>query len=91
MMHYGKLLVKGLDCSIIDPLNENAYSMRDMVSRMIDYLYESLSYFGNTDIIDIVQDILDNGTEHDRQIEVYNNKGLDGLKKYLIDDVDYYL
>lgn len=82
---------KGLDCKIIDPLDENIYTMRDMINKMIDYLYKSLDHFNNVDIINTVQDILKNGTEHDEQMIVYKEKGFDGLKKYLIDDVDYYL
>ena len=33
--------------------------------------------------------IVENGTEHDMQIQVYDECGMQDLKKYLMEDIEY--
>ena len=71
------------------PPMEEAY---EEILDMINYIKDALIYFDNLDIVDIVQDVLNVGTEHDFQMSVYlkNNK-MEDLKIYLINNVDYHL
>ena len=63
--------------------------MKDFVYIMYDYCYESLKLFGDEDIIDRIEYILNNGTEGDEQINIYEKNGFKDLKLYLINNVDY--
>ncbi|SVD23114.1 uncharacterized protein METZ01_LOCUS375968, partial [marine metagenome] len=38
-----------------------------------------------------VNHICENGTEGDDQLEVYNNSGFEGLKSYLMDNIEFQL
>lgn len=80
---------KGLDTNIINPINEKNISMKDMIYLMLDYIHPSLEYFGTTDIESTVESILNGKTEANMQIDIYNDSGFDGLKKFLIDEVEY--
>ena len=80
---------KGLDCHIVDPLTQNIISMNDMIKKMLNYCKTSLVYFDNLQIMDIVKKIMNKGTEADMQINIYNKHGMDYLKKYLIEQVEY--
>ena len=83
----------GLNCQIVDPFREQIVTMKEMILIMMDYIKDSLLFFGNEKILDNVKDILKNGTECDKQLDFYNknNNDLEFLKKYLIDNVDYHL
>ena len=63
--------------------------MKDLINKMYEYCYESLKLFGDDDIINRIQLILENGTECDGQINVYKEQKFDGLKLFLINSVDY--
>ena len=63
--------------------------MKDLINKMYEYCYESLKLFGDDDIINKIQFILENGTECDEQIKVYQEQKFDGLKLFLINNVDY--
>ena len=58
---------------------------------MINYIEDALIHFNNLDIVETVEDILTNGTEHDLQLEFLNKHNMDDLKIYLMDNVDYHL
>ena len=47
-------------------------------------------YWGNDHINEYIDFILNNGTEGDDQIAVYNKFGFKGLRKYLMDDIQYH-
>jgi len=79
----------GLDSKIIDPLTNKILSMEKMVECMLNYCSKSLIYFNNTHIIDEVNNILENGTEADEQINYYNDYGIEKLKLLLINKVQY--
>ena len=48
-----------------------------------------MKYFNTESIISIANDILKDGTEGDRQLEVFRSNGMNSLKEYLVNDVDY--
>ena len=59
------------------------------IKKMTAYANDALIYFSNSHIINEIDYILINGTEGDKQITAYDISGLDGLKKYLMDNVEY--
>ena len=64
--------------------------MKNMIEEMINFCSDSLKYFDNYDSVKkMVHLILDEGTEADLQIKIFNEKGMEGLIEYLIDTVDY--
>tara|TARA_Y100001980_G_C14524960_1_gene300422 strand:+ start:148 stop:1272 length:1125 start_codon:yes stop_codon:yes gene_type:complete len=79
------------DCLLIDSSDNENLSMHTFVNKMMNYCEESLAYFNNQDIIDDVNDILINGSECDDQIQIYENNGMNSLKKYLMNNVSYKL
>jgi len=81
----------GLDGEISNFNNKGVISIRNSVLDMINYIESALSYFGNLDIIKTVKNVLDNGTEHDLQLECLSGGNMQDLKMYLINDVDYSL
>ena len=79
----------GLDSTIIDPYDNKIITMKDMVRKMLDYCNDSLKYFGNIHVRKTVENILNQGTESDKQLEIFDKFGMDYLKKYLIETVEY--
>ena len=77
------------DAQLTDPGDNEILTMSKFINKMIDYCFESLKYFDNESIIDDVKNILLNGTEGDKQLEIYNKESIDSLKLFLIDDVQY--
>jgi gamma-glutamyl:cysteine ligase YbdK (ATP-grasp superfamily) len=74
---------------IIDVNSDYVITMEDKIRQMLDYATPALNIFANTCILTEVDDIIKNGPEGDRQLNVFNRKGMAGLKEYLIDDVEY--
>ena len=64
-------------------------TMKNLIEKMYNYCKTSLDLFGDKDVIDTINYILDKGTEGDEQIKVYNEGGFDKLKIYLMNNVDY--
>ncbi len=56
---------------------------------MKNYVQGSLKYFGNQHINNHIDFILENGTECDKQINVYDKDGMLNLKQFLINSVEY--
>ena len=81
----------GLDTEISNFSNNGIISIRNSVLDMINYIKDALIYFNNSDVIEIVEDVLSNGTEHDFQISYLQEHSIDDLKVYLMDSVDYKL
>jgi carboxylate-amine ligase len=84
-----KAATKGMKSTIINPHNEKIISMKDMVYVMLDYITPSLKHFGNEDAISIIDKIINGKTESEKQIDVYKKNGFDGLKKFLVESVEY--
>ena len=84
-----KASTKGISSRIIDPFTENIITMKDMIKKLLDYVEPSLVFFNNQDVIETVNEILSDKTESQKQIEVFNKHGFDGLKSFLVNDVEY--
>ena len=78
-----------LNSLIYDEVSDSNVTMKDFILMMYDYCYDSLKLFGDDDIITRIEHILNNGTEYDEQINIYKESGFEGLKLYLINNVDY--
>tara|TARA_Y100000588_G_C14174420_1_gene890695 strand:- start:292 stop:1410 length:1119 start_codon:yes stop_codon:yes gene_type:complete len=78
-----------LESEIIDPVTHKVSTISNQIDQMMEYVNESLNYFNNSHIINTVNHICENGTEGDDQIKIYSNSGFDGLKSYLMDNVEY--
>jgi len=77
------------DALIYDEVSDDIISMKNLIRKMYEYCFESLKIFGDEDIIDRIEYILDNGTECDEQINIYEKLGFEGLKLFLINNVDF--
>ena len=80
---------RGLNSMIVDPYDNKIITMEHMVLKMLNYCKESLEFFGNTYLIKYVENIIENGTEADKQLKIYENNDIEYLKKYLVETVDY--
>ena len=78
-----------MKCNIIDPLDGKVISMENMIKKMLNYINKSLTYFNSSKTNNLINNIIDNGTEADLQIKQYSLGGFKKLNKYLIDSVDY--
>ena len=79
----------GINATLISPINEKNITMKEMVHTMLDYIYPSLVYFGTEKSIKIAEKILDGNSEANEQIEIFNKQGFEGLKKFLVNSVQY--
>ena len=75
----------GIDTMVIDPYDQQIITMEKMIKNMLDYCSNSLEYFNTKNIISFVNRIIDSGPESNKQINIYNQEGFNGLQKYLID------
>ena len=80
-----------LDIEMIDPANNEVCTLLEQIEQMMDYVHDSLQYFNNMHIIKTVHHICNNGTEGDEQIKVYLESGIEALKQYLMDDIEFRL
>ena len=80
---------KNLSAKIIDPYTNKILTMKEMIKNMILYCNDSLDFFGNKHVVNTVNHILENGTEANMQLAVYNESGFKKLKKYLMNSVEY--
>ena len=84
-----KAASNGLDSIITDPLTNKIIKMKDMVQLMVDYCCKSLDYFDNNHIVQEINNIIKYGTEGDRQLKYYKSNGMDKLKLFLINNVQF--
>ena len=77
------------DREIIDPVSENISTIKSQINLMLEYVNDALVKFGNIDVVNDVENIIEHGTEGDEQTKVFSESGFIGLKKYLINKVDY--
>jgi carboxylate-amine ligase len=78
-----------LETKMIDPESSKVCTLADQVNKMKDYIQDSLIFWGNQHINKYIDSILKNGTEADKQLKVYEESGLEDLKQYLIQSVEY--
>ena len=74
---------------ITDCFDGTRLKLKDYIYKMIDTIYLSLSELGNDDVIDTLDDIIENGTEADNQIDYERKYGKNKLLLYLMSDVEY--
>ena len=77
------------NAKIIDANSNTVVSMEDKIREMAEYASPALADFGNTEILSTINDILKNGSESDVQLDVFKSEGMDGLKQYLMDNVEF--
>ena len=77
------------NAKIIDANSNTVVSMEDKIREMVEYASPALADFGNTEILSTINDILKNGSESDVQLDIFESEGMDGLKQYLMDDVEF--
>ena len=80
-----------LSVNMIDPETNDVSTLLEQIQKMIKYANDSLHYFNNTHILKEIENICKDGTEGDDQIKVYNKSGFEGLKIYLMDNIEYNL
>mgnify|MGYP002856915294 CR=1 FL=1 len=78
-----------MSSQIIDPVTYNQSSIKQQILIMQEYIQPALSYFGNMKVNKYINNIISKGTESDDQIKIYNDTGFVGLKKYLMNNVEY--
>ncbi len=79
------------DSMVYDTGGEDIISMRDFIRRMGDYCRPGLEHFGNQDVLNRLDTLLETGSEAQEQLSVYRQYGLEGLKQFLISNVEYQL
>ena len=77
------------DSLIYDEVSNSVLSIKECILMMYEYCYDELKIFGDEDIIEGIELILENGTECDHQIDIYDKHGFEGLKLYLINNVEF--
>ena len=80
---------EGISGKIINPLNNKVVTMKEYINTMLDFIHPSLLYFGNENIINIVNNILQDNTESQKQLDFFNKNDIEHLKLFLMDDVEY--
>ena len=60
-----------------------------MVDSLLEFIHPSLLYFNNESVCESVNCIMNNSTEADNQIHIYNKLGFSGLNKYLSENIQY--
>ena len=79
----------GFDAIITDCFDGQKLSIKDYIYKMIDNIYPSLDHLDNLGIINIVDKVLEKGTEADEQLVFEKENGIDKLQCFLMDKVDY--
>ena len=80
-----------LSVNMIDPVTYNVSTLLEQIHKMIEYANDSLIYFKNSHINQEVDIICKEGTEGDDQMKIYSKSGFDGLRKYLMDNIEFQL
>ena len=79
----------GFEAMITDCFDGQRLSLKDYIYKMIDSIYPSLEDLGNTSVVNIVDEIIENGTEADLQLSFKEKHGFDGLLQFLMNEVEY--
>ena len=79
----------GFEAKLTDCFDGQIMSLRDYIYKMIDNIYSSLEELGNSDVVSVVDDIIQNGTEADHQLCFEKENGIDNLLHFLMEDVRY--
>ena len=79
----------GFEANLTDCFDGQIMSLKDYIYKMIDNIYPSLEELGNLDVISVIDDVIENGTEADQQLYFEKENGIDNLLQFLIEDVQY--
>ena len=80
-----------VDVEMIDPATFEVCTILEQIEKMTEYVNDTLHYFNNEHIINTIKRICKNGTEGDAQMSVFAESGFEGLKKYLMDNIEFQL
>jgi len=84
-----KAASKGFEGLVICPITEEVITLKDSMNALLEYIYPSLVYFDNKTSLNTAELIINGNTEADDQIYVFEKSGFNGLKKFLVDNVEY--
>ena len=79
----------GFDAQIIDSCTDMNLTLEEFIIMMSDYCNPALEYFNNTQVLNQISNVLKNGTEYNQQIEICKTFGMNSLKHFLMDSVEY--
>jgi carboxylate-amine ligase len=79
------------DAKIENFEDNSVHTLKDAIDQMIEYCNDALHHFNTSHIVEIINNILEKGTEGDWQYSHFKNHGMESLKNYLIKNVDYNL
>ena len=79
----------GFDAQVADPGNNQVITMAELVEALVAYVRPSLVELGTEGIVATVEEVLTQGSEAQEQLAVYRERGFDGLKTMLMDQVEY--
>ena len=79
----------GFNSIITDCFDGQRISIKDYIYKMIDNIMPSLLELGNENVLNSVEDVIDNGTEADQQLNEFQKNGMEGLLIFLMENVDY--
>ena len=74
---------------IIDVNSGQITTMEGKIREMVAYATPALNLFGNAYILTEINNIIENGPEGDSQLYTFNMSGMDALKQFLMDGVEY--
>ena len=77
------------NCIVYDEVSNQNITMKNLIEKMYNYCSESLKLFDDKDILETINFIINEGTEGDKQMNIYKKDGFDKLKLYLMSNVDY--
>lgn len=77
------------DTLVTDPYDGQLLTLKDYIFKMVDNIYPSLEELNNTDVIDTITSILEDGTEADEQLSYEKKYGINKLLIFLMDNVQY--
>ena len=78
-----------LNAKIIDPETQILSTLSLQIKKMKDYIQGALKFWNNEHINEYIDLILQNGTEADLQLKIYQKSEIQGLKQYLMESVEY--
>jgi carboxylate-amine ligase len=79
----------GFDAKVADPGDHQIITMADLIEKMVTYVQPSLVELGTNHVVPTIEDVLDHGSEAQEQLAVYATEGFNGLKRMLMDGVDF--
>ena len=79
----------GFDAKVADPGNNQVITMAELIEKLVTYVRPSLEELGTEGSVATVEEVLAQGSEAQEQLAVHSEKGFDGLKTMLMDQVEY--